>query len=248
MSKIYTKKNPLIFKRSVRITGLLLCIGGLILLGYFLLPLLSFQLYLQPVFASQNVTAPIPKATILTENSFQDLIQATTDSIKGVDYSNAKNWYPNIEQAKTDVAVTHYSMSIPKLGLIDSYVSTVDNNLSEHLVQYGGTAVPPSRGTAVIFGHSTLPQLYKKDDYDTIFAYAHTLQVGDEINLSVSNLKYSYKIYNITVTSPLDTSVFEQNFDDNYLVLVTCTPPGTTWKRLLIRARLVHPAETNTAK
>lgn len=181
---------------------------------------------------------------MLSENGFEDLIQATTDSIRGVDYTNAKNWYPSINNEHVNLVVSKYSMSIPKLGLIDSYVSTVDNNLSEHLVQYGGTAVPPSRGTAVIFGHSTLPQLYKKDDYDTIFAYAHTLEIGDDINLTVDSLKYNYKIYNITITSPLDTSFFEQNYDDNYLILVTCTPPGTTWKRLIIKAKLVHPGQT----
>lgn len=241
MSKRYTKKNPLFFKRSVRLAGLFLCVVGFIMLGYFLLPLLSFQLYLQPVFASQKIAAPIPNDSVLTESSFRDLIQATTDSLRGVDYTNAKNWYPSIQHARTDVAVTNYLLSIPKLNILDAYVSTVDNNLSEHLVQYGGTAVPPSRGTAAIFGHSTLPQLYKDGDYSTIFANAHTLEIGDDINLTVDNLKYSYKIYNITITSPLDTSFFEQNYDDNYLVLVTCTPPGTTWRRLLIKARLIHP-------
>lgn len=244
MSKIYTKKNPLLLKKSIRITGLLLCIAGFAMLSYFLLPLVSFQLYLQPVFASQDVAAPIPKTTMLSENAFKDLIRATTDSIRGIDYTDAKNWYPSINNEHTSVAVANYTMSIPKLGLLNSRVSTVDNNLSEHLVQYGGTAVPPSRGTAVVFGHSTLPQLYKENDYNTIFAYAHTLEVGDDINLTVDSLKYNYKIYNIIITSPLDTSFFEQNYDDNYLILVTCTPPGTTWRRLIIKARLVHPGQT----
>lgn len=224
-------------------TGLILCIAGFVMLSYFLFPLVSFQLYLQPVFASQKIAAPIPQTTVLTQSAFKDLIQATTDSIKGVDYTDAKNWYPNIAHAHTDVAVTDYRLSIPKLGIIDAYVSTVDNDLSQHLVQYGGTAVPPSKGTAVIFGHSTLPQLYKEGDYTTILANAHTLQVGDDINLTVDNLKYNYKIETITITSPLDTSFFQQSFDDNYLILVTCTPPGTTWRRLLIKARLIHPEE-----
>ena len=244
MTKHYTKKNPLFFKKSVRLAGLSLCVAGFIMLGYFLLPLLSFHLYLQPVFASQKIAAPIPNDSVLTESSFKDLIRATTDSLQGVDYTNAKNWYPSIQHAQTNIAVTNYLLSIPKLNILDAYVSTVDNNLSEHLVQYGGTAVPPSKGTAAIFGHSTLPQRYKEGDYNTIFAHAHTLEIGDDIHLTVDKLKYSYKIYNITITSPLDTSFFEQNYDDNYLVLITCTPPGTTWRRLLIKARLVHPGQT----
>lgn len=220
-----------------------MCILGAVMVAYFSFPLVAFQLYLSPVFASSDVTAPIPKTTMLSEASFRDLLQATADSLTGVDYNNAKNWYPSIQQAHTDVAVTHYTATIPKLHIIDADVSTIDNDLSNHLVQYGGTAVPPSRGTAVIFGHSTLPQLYKEGDYHTIFAYMHTLEIGDEIDLTVDKLHYTYKVYNITITSPLDTSFFEQNYDDNYLILVTCTPPGTTWKRLLIKARIVRPTD-----
>lgn len=241
MSKIYTKKDPNLLNRYTRVFGLLLCVFGLLMVGYFSFPLLSFQLYLQPVFASQKLAAPIPEASMLSSSSFRDLVQATADTLTGVDYTDAKNWYPSIQQAHTDIAVTHYKISIPKINQLDLDVSTIDTDLSSHLVQYGGTAVPPSRGTAVIFGHSTLPQLFRKGDYDTVFAYAHTLEVGDEIDVKVDSLSYTYKIYNITITSPLDTSFFAQNYDDNYLILVTCTPPGTTWKRLIIRARIIKP-------
>ncbi|CAN5163326.1 class C sortase [soil metagenome] len=246
MTKIYKKKNPLLFRRYTRLFGLLLCVFGLLMVGYFTFPLLSFQLYLSPAFASQKIAAPIPERTMLTQDSFKDLIQSTAETLAGVDYTDAKNWYPSIQQAHTDVAVSHYKLSVPKINDFDLDVSTVDTDLNHHLVQYGGTAVPPSKGTAVIFGHSTLPQLFKQGDYDTVFAYAHTLQVGDEIDIKVDNLNYTYRIYNITITSPLDTSFFAQNYDDNYLILVTCTPPGTTWRRLLIRAKIVKPGETQT--
>lgn len=244
MTKIYRKKNPLLVRRYARLFGLLMCIFGILMVAYFSFPLLSFQIYLQPVFASQKLAAPIPQNTMLSESSFKDLLKSTAETLAGVDYTNAKNWYPSIQQAHTNVAVTHYTLSIPKIHVSNVDVSTIDTDLSHHLVQYGGTAVPPSKGTAVIFGHSTLPQLYEPGNYNTVFAYAHTLQVGDEIDLTVDHLNYTYKIYNITITSPLDTSFFAQNYDDNYLILVTCTPPGTTWRRLLIKARIVKPEMT----
>ncbi|HVZ58740.1 MAG TPA: hypothetical protein VG935_03260, partial [Patescibacteria group bacterium] len=156
MTKIYTKKKRHPTRLYIRLTGLLMCLLGIVMVAYFTFPLLAFQLYLKPVLAEQAVATPIPKTSMLTEASFADLIQSTADSLKGVDYNNAKNWYPSIQQAHTDVAVAHYTLSIPKLGISDADVSTVDNDLGSHLVQYGGTAVPPSKGTAVIFGHSTL--------------------------------------------------------------------------------------------
>jgi len=241
MTKVYRKTNPLKLRRSFRLAGLVMCIIGALLLLYFALPLISFEVYLKPVFASQLVAAPIPKTTILSEESFQSLLQATTDSLTGVDFTNAQNWYPSIQTEHTEAAVASYRLSIPKLKILDAFVSTTDNDLSEHLIQYGGTAVPPSRGNAVIFGHSTLPQLYKEGDYKTILANAHTLEVGDDLIVRVSGMTYTYKIYNITITNPSDTSFFEQNYDDNYLTLVTCTPPGTTWKRLILKAKIVKP-------
>lgn len=240
-SKLYTKKNPLKRRQTIRIAGLLVCIFGGVILLYFLLPLISFQLYLQPALASQKIATPIPRSTILGDTLLQSLLQATTDSFMGIDYTNAKNWYPSIQTTQTEVAVTQYLLSIPKLGIADAIVSTIDNDLSKHLVQYGGTAVPPSKGNAVIFGHSTLPQFYREGDYKTILAKAHTLEVGDEIIATVEGLKYTYKIFSILIADPTDTSFFQQDYDDNYLTLITCTPPGTTWKRLIIKARIIKP-------
>jgi len=104
MTKLYTKKNPLLFRRYARLFGLLLCVFGLLMVGYFTFPLLSFQLYLQPVFASQKLAAPIPERTMLTQDSFKDLIKSTADTLAGVDYTDAKNWYPSIQQAHANVA------------------------------------------------------------------------------------------------------------------------------------------------
>lgn len=237
-NKVYTKAKSGTVRRIIRFTGLGISIIGMLMVAYFSFPLISFQMYLQPVFAEQGLAAPIPKTTVLSENSLKSLIQATTDSLKGVDYSDARNWFPSVQEGATKATVTHYYLSIPKLKITDAYVSTVDNDLDHHLIQYGGTSVPPNKGTAVVFGHSTLPQLYQPGNYKTVFAYAHTLQVGDEIVLTVDGITYTYKIFNITIIDPSDTSAFAQTYDDNYLTLVTCTPPGTTWKRLLIKSRL----------
>jgi sortase A len=38
---------------------------------------------------------------------------------------------------------------------------------------------------------------------------------------------------------PTDLSVLEQKFDGRYLTMVTCTPPGTYLRRLVIKARIV---------
>ena len=75
-------------------------------------------------------------------------------------------------------------------------------------------------------------------NYKTIFANAHLLQVGDTVTATLNGVGYEYKIYQIVIIDPEDTSMLAQDFSDSFITLVTCTPPGTTWKRLVIRARL----------
>ena len=90
----------------------------------------------------------------------------------------------------------------------------------------------------MIFGHSTLPQLFNPKNYKTIFANAYLLKENDLIYATVENITYKYRVYNISVVDPKDTSIFTQDLNDSYITLVTCTPPGTIWKRLIIKARL----------
>lgn len=233
----YTKKG-----KAFNIRFLLRCLSlsafglGLLGIGYIFFPLVSWQLYFVPAFAASNIASPIPKSNLVTPRTIQTLL---TNSISTIDYSNAQNWFPTYNATIASAPkATSYTISIPKIGIKKAAVSTIDNDLDKHLINYGGTALPPEKGNAVIFGHSTLPQLFDPKNYRTIFATAHTLQVGDEMIVRVSDVSYTYKIFTISVVDPSDTSVLAQNYDDAYLTLVTCTPPGTTWKRLIIKSRI----------
>ena len=106
------------------------------------------------------------------------------------------------------------------------------------MVNYSGTALPPQNGNAVIFGHSTLPQNYQSNNYKTIFTYLYKLTPGDEIIVNSAKVDYKYKVEKIIVVDPENTTVLEQNYDDSFLTLVTCTPPGTVWKRLVVKAKI----------
>lgn len=232
----YTKTKPRNIRYLLRLISLSIFAVGLVGTLYVFFPLLSWQLYFIPVFAQSDVASPIPKTTMVTSNTIQSLVQ---NSLSGIDYSNAQNWFPTYNaDISSKPKATSYTLSIPKLHIKNAGVSTIDNDLDNHLVNYGGTALPPSNGNAVIFGHSTLPQLFNPTNYRTIFATAHTLQTGDEIIVQVSGIKYTYKIFSITVVDPSDTSVLTQSYDNAYLTIVTCTPPGTTWKRLIIKSRI----------
>lgn len=233
-----SKRQKIIPKIYLRLLGILFLLLGFSIIVYIFFPLISWQIYFAPVFADQDISAPIPKISIVNGPTIESLVGQASESIT-TDSTNAQNWFPNFKsQKRANIVITSFKISIPKLNIKNAVVSTVDNDLSKHLVNYPGTSVPPEKGNAVIFGHSTLPQLFNKNDYKTIFTDIYTLTPGDEIVVNVLGNVYKYKIESVIVVDPENTSVLEQNYSDSFLTLVTCTPPGTIWKRLVIKARI----------
>jgi sortase A len=190
----------------------------------------------------KDIAVPVPKRTLAIGSSFSGLLSQGISQIT-TDFTDARNWYPQVQGENTGVSVESYKISIPSLKIENAEVSTVDYELEKHLIQYAGTSIPGERGTSVILGHSTLPQFFDPKNYKTIFATLHTIKEGDKIYAEVNGKKYTYTVFSKTITSPEDTEMFSQAFDTSYITLITCTPPGTVWKRLVVRARLDAPSE-----
>lgn len=239
-ARVYTKGKKRNIRNIIRYSGLAVSVCSLVVGLYIFFPLISWELYLKPVFASQEFASPIPKTTVITKEYLQSLLQNTQNSLIGTDYSNVQNWFPNsgYKGAQITGETSSYSISIPKLSINNAYVTTLDTNVDNHLVHFPGTALPPNKGNAAIFGHSTLPQLFNPRNYKTIFAKAHTLAVDDVIKVEMNNNVYNYRIIDISIVDAEDSSYLTQQYDDSYLTIITCTPPGTTWKRLIIKSKL----------
>lgn len=234
MAKYYYKKG-LNFKKILRVLGFIFIAFGGALFFYILFPVLSWQIFFAGAY-SQSIDYPIPKTTVVGTSNFESLL--STSNLTGIDYTNAQNWFPNFKYEKGQAKVPFFNLSIPAIDIEKAEVSTLDNNLGKHLVNYNARQIPPDNGNAVIFGHSTLPYLFDPKDYKTIFANLYKLKVGDTIWTHVNNVSYKYKVFDILVVDPKNTSVLEQKYNDSFLTLVTCTPPGTVWKRLIIKAKL----------
>ncbi len=230
--KYQQKRN---FKLFGKIISAILVVIGAGFFAYTFFPLISWQIYFAPAFASQKIDSPIPQQTIINPTNVTSLITSATNQV-GSDYTNAYNWYPGYE--KNESFLIDYTISIPKIEIENAEVTNKDADLTKHLVQYNSDTYPPKLGNTVIFGHSTLPQLYDKNNYKTIFANAYKLGVGDQILVNIKNETHRYKIESVTVVDPGDTSVLAQNFTDSFITIITCTPPGTIWKRLILKARI----------
>jgi len=193
---------------------------------------------------------PILSFSAITEHALAKTISPVDDygyaagqmiasSAVTADYENPSTWYPNRPQKKITAAVNVYTLSIPKLKINNATVTISGDDLGVSLVHYGGTPLPGQFGNGVVFGHSTLPQFYNPANYKTIFSLLPSLEIGDVVNVQYDGVEYIYKVFDKLVVEPTDLTPLAQRFDDSYMTLVTCVPPGTYWKRLNVKMRLV---------
>ena len=229
-------RRPMI--RSLLISFVLMGMGGMVLIWSFW-PIVSFHFFegallaVTSPLADTYASSPLPPAGTVYASDKQ-----APGNLQSLDYTNANVWFPLQPQKKVSAKVTAYTLSIPKLGIKDAYVVIGGDDLNHSLVHYGGTALPGENGNGVIFGHSVLPQFFNQKNYKTIFSTIPTLEIGDSIYINYDSVTYQYKVERLTVHEPDDLSVLEQQYDDSYITLVTCVPPGTFWQRLNVRARL----------
>lgn len=159
------------------------------------------------------------------------------------DYTQLSNWFvnnPNSTSLPSNMnsAQTTYFVSIPKLKIDQAEVIFGSTDLKKSLIQYPKTALPGQFGSPVIFGHSVLPQFFNPKSYITIFSTLYKLKQGDEIYIDFDHVRYKYIVEEMYEVQPTDLSVLEQRFDGRYLTLVTCSPPGTYLRRLIIKAQI----------
>lgn len=241
MRKLVYKKRVISVRILMRLSGLFIALVGFILASYTFFPLISYEVYIQPVFANQAFAAPIPQTTIITQDSIKSLLQNTANSLSR--FGDDSSWLPptspdQYKELGVTEQLSNFYLSIPRLGINDAYVSAIDNNVNLHPILFPGSAIPPNKGNAAIFGHSTLPQWFDPHNPKAIFATALDVQIGDKIQITIGSNVYTYKVIKMSIVEADDTSYLAQDTDGSYVSIITCTPPGTTWKRLVIKAKL----------
>jgi sortase A len=189
-------------------------------------PLLSYQLTYSPGFQKNSLISPNP--------TFVDDVVNTS-----IDYTDASTWFATTNKPPESSSYSVYTLTIPKLGIDHAVVRSDNTDLKQSLIHYVGTALPGNLGNTVIFGHSVLPQFFNPQNYLTIFSTLYRLKPGDTIEIAADGATYTYKISEIYETSPDDLSPLAQVYNGRYLTLITCTPPGTYLRRLIIKAYIL---------
>lgn len=229
----YVKAKNSRRKKIAQIFSAVFIFFGTAIISWVLYPILSFELFYAPKFVKLIEPVPNDSNAQNVSNTLTQVLGTTT-----TDYTKASVWFPKAINIKLAVSTSSYTLSIPKLRIENANVVVGAEDLSKSLIHFTGPQ-PGDYGNPVIFGHSTIPWLYNPKDYKTIFSKLPDLQKGDKILVTSDNITYTYQVTDMRVTSPDDLSVLEQNYDASYITLVTCVPPGTYLKRLVVKGKLI---------
>lgn len=157
------------------------------------------------------------------------------------EYNAAMSEYENILNYD-DIMCT---IEIPKINVdLPVYHDSTDREekLKKGCVHLANTSLPIG-GTsthAVISAHSGYPEQVFFDELDK-------LQIGDTFKINVLNKTLTYKVCEINIVDPDDSSKLEIENGKDYVTLVTCYPYSINTHRLCVRGERVEDTITDTA-
>lgn len=154
-----------------------------------------------------------------------------------------------IAGAKQQVLIapdTQFSILIPKIGATARVFPNVDPldekdflpKLQTGVAHAKGSVFPGMEGNVYLFAHST-DNFWDVGRYNAVFYLLKDLIPGDDVAVYFENTRYNYKVERTVIKDPSDVDllIHSQIPGQRQLILQTCWPPGTTWKRLFVIAK-----------
>lgn len=244
-----------IIPRYVKVLPIVVSALGLAMVAAVIWPIAGYQLSL--IFGQQDRSGGLLNPVVYETFASEENSTQAPSLVADVDYTKASNWFtfspvddPNSASGFIDLNASpsggippvlsqEYQLSIPSLGIKEANVSALTDDLTKNLIQYKQSAFPGQFGAPVIFGHSTLPQFFNPKNYLTIFSTLPQLKIGADIFVDYAGVKYTYRIGKMYEVNPADTWVLRQDYNQKTLKLITCVPPGTKLRRLVVEAELI---------
>jgi LPXTG-site transpeptidase (sortase) family protein len=132
------------------------------------------------------------------------------------------------------------NVSAPILLAASNEESAFQKDLQNGVVHYANTSLPGENGNTVIFGHSS-NDWWEPGSFKFVFVLLDKLVAGDTFSVNYQQKKYTYEVTEVRVVEPTDLSVLRPTTIPT-ISIITCTPPGTSWKRLVVVAKQISPA------
>lgn len=137
---------------------------------------------------------------------------------------------------------------IPKINVqipVDYNQTTIDERVLEKaldsgILHYPTTVRPGQTGNAAFFGHSS-NNIFNKGKYKFAFVLLNRLVPGDTFYLTYERKLYAYKVIDRKVVEPSQVEVLNDIPGKTTATLITCDPPGTSLKRLVVVGEQISP-------
>lgn len=124
--------------------------------------------------------------------------------------------------------------------------NVIQSKLKDGVVHYpipGANSVPGETGNTVILGHSS-NDVFDDGAYKFVFVQLGELNKGDTFYLNYNGTRYTYSVTEKKIIEPNQVGELVIDNGKPLATLVTCTPPGTALKRLLVIAEQISPDPT----
>lgn len=138
-----------------------------------------------------------------------------------------------------------FGIVIPKLGAnahvvpdVDPYNSAIyQQALARGVAHAKGTTVPTQQGNVFLFSHSSV-DFYLATQYNAVFYLLNKLEKGDTIEIYYKLDRYTYTVEEKEIVDADAIDYLTRQTSEKILTLMTCWPPGTSLKRLMVTALL----------
>lgn len=168
----------------------------------------------------------LPKSKVVASNTYTAVVQTLKNVV-----------------SPQEKITKEFTLTIPSLKISSPVIANVDSTkgdsyltiLENGVAHFKGTRMPGDGGNVFIYGHSSYYS-WKPGNYKEIFKTLKDIKKGDQIVVTYGGKKYIYYTTETKVVDPKDISVLKQTSEEQ-LTLMTCDPPGTVSKRLIVIAK-----------
>jgi LPXTG-site transpeptidase (sortase) family protein len=140
------------------------------------------------------------------------------------------------------LVIDKIGVSAPIIFGVSNDATKILSNLAYGVVHDTGTPKPGEGGVSVILGHSSA-YLWYRGHYGSVFALLGKLEPGDRFYVRYNDGRvFTYSVRQSIIFIPLqsdDRLTQVEQSKTNSLVLVSCWPVGTNYKRIAVQAELI---------
>ena len=179
----------------------------------FLVAEVRYSLGMTPTISPAPATSPIPERTTIK----------TSDSAV--------------------LTIGKIGVSAPIVFGVSDKTKDIYDNLSRGVVHYSPSSRPGEKGASIILGHSS-DYPWKKNAFGSVFALLGKLAPGDRLQVQYDNgTVLTFEVKQSLIFAPFSNDSRLEKIEgstDSSLVLISCWPVGTTYKRIAVEAVLVR--------